>query len=481
MSSPQSGNEVETLGPSLEKILVDGSSPSFDMDADMKNLETDFRLSSSDETYGLASDLCKKPLVKRDANRSSLPSSVSKPLSSIPLPVKSPKSATPTKVPSHILSRNFSKHSRPGSASLTRPNQVTNKHTLEIQFINKKKRLSQLKKDLVEKQKPVLDLYQNLLQIKKRLEELGKVVQLEEVKLLPYNEDEDKIQEVTTGGGGETISPEVVMSMQTSIEEIPKTLMDICKNLLGRRAVIVDLLDSVTKSEVDVGDLSDKIETLKTEGTQLQNNLDAIINEHEKKIRELVVNWQTLLNDKRSMNTNVKIGDLEEKLKSQEQLTQESNQMLLELQRKLDEKRVSHERVQADLNSNIHALKNHILKLEQELELEKKSVADFKNRNNTNAQNSKMLRSKIADLDTQNKNLEIANAELSKKIKLTQDQMKHKEAQWTKEKDELSKNLKHQEHLLQKLTADKNKFETRCLIHITLRAFSEFLVPYPLI
>lgn len=149
--------------------------------------------------------------------------------------------------------------------------------------------------------------------------------------------------------------------MQTSIEEIPKTLMDICKNLLSRRAVIVDLLDSVTKSEVDVGDLSDKIETLKTEGIQLQNNLDAIINEHEKKIRELVVNWQALLNDKRSMNTNVKIGDLEEKLKAQEKLTQESNQVLLELQKKLDEKRANHERVQADLNCNIHALKNHIL------------------------------------------------------------------------------------------------------------------------
>lgn len=149
--------------------------------------------------------------------------------------------------------------------------------------------------------------------------------------------------------------------MQTSIEEIPKTLMDICKNLLSRRAVIVDLLDSVTTSEVDVGDLSDKIETLKTEGIQLQNNLDAIINEHEKKIRELVVNWQTLLNDKKSMNTNVKIGDLEEKLKAQEKLTQESNQMLLELQKKLDEKRANHERVQADLNSNIYALKNHIL------------------------------------------------------------------------------------------------------------------------
>lgn len=72
-----------------------------------------------------------------------------------------------------------------------------------------------MKKDLIEKQKPVLDLYQNLLQIKKRLEELGKVVQLEEVKLLPYNDAEEKVQEVIpTGGGGETISPEVLIYLK---------------------------------------------------------------------------------------------------------------------------------------------------------------------------------------------------------------------------------------------------------------------------
>lgn len=58
-----------------------------------------------------------------------------------------------------------------------------------------------------------------------------------------------------------------------------------------------------------------------------------------------------------------------------------------------------------------------------------------------------------------------------------QDQLKHKESQWAKEKDEMSKSLKHQENLLQKLTADKNQFETRLILDITLRAFAELLFP----
>lgn len=64
-------------------------------------------------------------------------------------------------------------------------------------------------------------------------------------------------------GSGEQVSLELVDGMKSSIEEIPKTLMDICKNLLSRRALIVELLESVTKSEVDVDQVSDKIESLK--------------------------------------------------------------------------------------------------------------------------------------------------------------------------------------------------------------------------
>lgn len=62
------------------------------------------------------------------------------------------------------------------------------------------------------------------------------------------------------------MSIELVNNMKCSIEEIPKTLMDICKNLLSRRALIVELLESVTKSEIDMNQVSPKIESLKVSG-----------------------------------------------------------------------------------------------------------------------------------------------------------------------------------------------------------------------
>ncbi|CAH1962431.1 unnamed protein product [Acanthoscelides obtectus] len=382
------------------------------------------------------------------------------PSSSIPLPVKF--TAEKASVQSVAKSTASSKLSRPSTVVVRHqitPTGTSSKHTLEVQFINKKKRLAQLKKDLLEKQKPVLDLYQNLVQIKKKLEELGKHVQLEQVKLMNYDGDAPKHPE--SDGGGESISPEVIIGMQTSIEEIPRTLMEICKNLLGRRNVIVELLESVTKSEVDVGSLTEQIETLKQEGQQLQSHLDVVLSEHHSKIKEIVANWQTLLNDKDHVITNAKVGDLEEKLKSQENLTEEARHQIAELQKKLDDKRNGHDRYVAELNNVIHGLKDHIQKMEQELEAERKVATDFKSRNSSNAQTSKTLRNKVTELENDKKNTEALNSEINKKLKLLQDSIKHKEAAWIKEKDDLTKSLKHQENLLQKLTADKNSFETR--------------------
>lgn len=45
-----------------------------------------------------------------------------------------------------------------------------------------------MKREMVEKQRPVLDLYQGLVQIKNKLEELGKTVKLEDIRLLTYEE-----------------------------------------------------------------------------------------------------------------------------------------------------------------------------------------------------------------------------------------------------------------------------------------------------
>ncbi|XP_048519816.1 uncharacterized protein LOC125503462, partial [Dendroctonus ponderosae] len=107
------------------------------------------------------------------------------PSSSIPLPVKS---SGPIKV--QPLLKNAKAASRTISM-IGRPTSFANKHTLEIQFINKNKRFAQMRRDLLEKQKPIMDLYHNLTQLKSRLEELGRSVKLEDVKLV-YFEDCNK-------------------------------------------------------------------------------------------------------------------------------------------------------------------------------------------------------------------------------------------------------------------------------------------------
>lgn len=56
-----------------------------------------------------------------------------------------------------------------------------------------------------------------------------------------------------------------------------------------------------------------------------------------------------------------------------------------------------------------------------------------------------------------------------------QEQLKTKECQWIKEKEEFSKNLKCKESLLDRLTNDRNDLEARCITHLTLLTINEFL------
>lgn len=58
-----------------------------------------------------------------------------------------------------------------------------------------------------------------------------------------------------------------------------------------------------------------------------------------------------------------------------------------------------------------------------------------------------------------------------------QDNLRVKETQWGREKEEYLKNLKTQESLLQKLTTDRTHFETRWILGLTLRAIHDIVVP----
>lgn len=65
---------------------------------------------------------------------------------------------------------------------------LVNKHTLEVQFINKKKQYEELISDLILKQKPVMELYRKLLLIKNQLETQGRVVHLDDLKVVSFQQ-----------------------------------------------------------------------------------------------------------------------------------------------------------------------------------------------------------------------------------------------------------------------------------------------------
>ncbi|KAH1014701.1 hypothetical protein HUJ05_012543 [Dendroctonus ponderosae] len=377
------------------------------------------------------------------------------PLSSIPLPIRS---SGPIKIPS--LLKNARSTSRTSSLSASHTSTVANKHTLEIQFLNRNKRYLELKKELLEKQKPVVDMYRNLIQIKKRLDELGKFVKLEDFKLVAVSNYKKPLIQ----GSGEQIPAEVVNRMKSSLDEIPANLQDVCQNLLSRRNLIVELLENVTLGKVEIPEVADQIEPLKNEGLQLQHSLDAIIAEHQGKIAALVADWQALLTAKHSSNA---VSDLELKLKEHDRLAQDSNHVIIELKRKLEDKRASYDKSVAELNGIIHTLRDQIKKLEDDLEHERKSAVDARSKNSTNLHSLKSMRAKIADLEAEKKSSDTANADLQKKIRLLQDQLKHKESQWSKEKDEMSKTISRQSSFLNKLNVDKTEYES------TLEALEE--------
>ncbi|XP_066142388.1 uncharacterized protein [Euwallacea fornicatus] len=362
--------------------------------------------------------------------------------SSIPLPVKNSRRI---KIP--LLFNDTNK-----TLSMRRISAVSNKHTLEMKFINTNKRYLQLKKDLIDKQKPVIDLYRSLLETKKKLEEVGKFVTLEDIKLVPYTKYN---QTSKFDGGGEQVPLEVLHKMRRSVKEIPKRLTEICQTLLKKRVLIVELLNKVAKSEIDIGDVAGRMESLQNEGQRLQDALDEILKENKRKIKNLVANWEDLLCMTRSSD---KANDWELKCKEQERLIEKSNHVIADLKKMLDERKTVHDRTVTELNRVIVSLRKQIKSLEQDIESERKVNVDTRTRNNSNLQNIKHVHAKVTNEEKEKKNSGTVNADTQKKLEALQEQINTKESEWNKEKEETSVKLKKQESLLQKLSADKTEF-----------------------
>ncbi|CAG9764785.1 unnamed protein product [Ceutorhynchus assimilis] len=380
----------------------------------------------------------------------SKPKFVPKPLSRTPKSAirSSPQSQAPPPPMSEMS--NIPVAAAKQTGTISRPNRGLNdRHTLEIQFINKNKSYLRMKQDLEGKQKPVLDLYKNLTQIKMRLEDLGKTVRLEDVKMVSVSEYGNTSSEGTPGN----LSKEVVEEMVISIEKIPKIFSDVCKNLLTKRSLMIELLDSVSKSEINNSDVSDRIDSLKIESTQIQISLDNIITDIQTKITDLTAKWSVASSNHQSDD---EAKELDIKYKEQQKLMLEWNLVISNYQKKSEAGKVALEKS----NKTIHALEDKIKMLEHDLEIERKTSTDVKGRNHTNIHSIKSMKAKMIELEEAKKHSEITCIESQKNQKQLQEELRFKEAKWMKEKEDMIKTFNQQNSILNKYASEKTNYAT---------------------
>ncbi|KAL1513111.1 hypothetical protein ABEB36_002573 [Hypothenemus hampei] len=370
--------------------------------------------------------------------------------SNIPLPTKT---SGPVKPRSNSRCSSIS-GSRTGIGKVNN-NAVNDKHTLEVQFINKNKVYLQLKNEIMGKQKVLLDNYLKLKEIKQKLEHYGKVMNLDEIKLVRYKDINGTI--FTSEGGGEQIPQNVLMEMKRSIEEIPNTLVEVCKNLLSRRAAIVDLLENVIKSDIDISEVANRMESLKTEGIQLKQSLDAVIKEHQVKISDLITKWQELLSMQQS---NKEVFDLKKNLKDQQRLTQETKTELTELKKTMEDKKSVYDKSMAELKGTIKTLGDQITVLQQQINEEKKKNYEISTKVYKKGEANKLTELKLKEMESARRALETENATLKQKVKNFEDMQKRQGSQWEKEKKDLIKKFKEQEILLEQSSVDKSQTQS---------------------
>jgi uncharacterized coiled-coil DUF342 family protein len=335
---------------------------------------------------------------------------------------------------------------------------VINKNTLEVQFMNNKKRLLQLHSELVDKQRPLLEMHKSLLRTKKQLEELGKKVVLEELKIVSLKTDDLRNQ---LDGAGENPAAETAMNLKNSIEKALEACVKVCKKCIVKRDIVVRMLESASKSAMEPSEIEAEVEDLKKEKEELEQSVETIMNENEKKIEDLINNWQKSMKMRNlSEEVTLKITDLEDTIKQQQKTIQDCEDNIHNLTRKLDEKKSTYEKT-------ISELQEKTTKLEEDLKKEKKV-------GNENLMKSRTMRSKVTDLETKAKEAEEKSTDMSNKLKQLQEQMRRKEVQWMKEKDDFKKN---EALLQQKFTEKQSQFDTRCLVNITLKALNELIMP----
>lgn len=259
------------------------------------------------------------------------------------------KSAIPVKLKSVTTSRLLPKTSY--KTKIPTIGSVVNVKTLEMQFINTKKRLLQLHMELVQKQRPLLDMHKSLLRTKKELEKAGKTVALEDLKVISLKTEPSEMSNECR----ENPASETAINLKIFVETALQSCAKACKKCFAKRDYVVKLLEDAAKSNIEPSELEAEIDELKKEKTEMENVIENTIKENEKKIDELITNWSKSVKSKH-LNEEVaaKVHSLEKTIAEQQKAVNEAESNIQSLNRKFDEKKANYEKNIAELQEKLN-------------------------------------------------------------------------------------------------------------------------------
>lgn len=299
------------------------------------------------------------------------------------------------------------------------------RRNLEMQYQLKKKRMDQLKKEITDRHKLLTDSYQSIIQLNKKLEETGKsypldelkpsitVISIEESKSLAPASLQPSASVMEMSGGGEDvqkvkIDPNTIHRMKETIKQIPITLLDMCRNLMSKRLAVVNILEKIATNSMETEELQKNIQDIKEENESLEKALDEAFDEQEKNVMDLVEKWQSLLMNSCDYSSFMEdIDNLKETIAQREQQILQQTAETEEIRRLQEETMFNSEKI-------INELKEKIKSLEHELNIEKTSVQETKDKANLYDQRMKLLKTRIKEVEGKQKEAESKCIELQK-------------------------------------------------------------------
>ncbi|XP_076681239.1 uncharacterized protein LOC143375725 [Andrena cerasifolii] len=346
------------------------------------------------------------------------------------------------KLPSHSARRSSAKpsasppsHKKPSTNLASGPRQTDK---LENMYTMKKKRYLILKKELMDKQKLVQDLYNDMSQLREKVISSGAKDpgKMEDLKLeigapkqSPTGEPNATGEKVEISVEPIVINTEFLDALANQLKEMPHKSQNLCREVLKKQSSFVSFVSSQLIKSSDEKDADDvnlevttQLEVHQKDCDALQVCLDEIESVEAKTIAELVENARTAM------------------VEYESQLFRQKAVGALEAQREL----------QAQLNA-----------VTEELQAERERSSQGKERLRQTEMQLQRARTKVQELESHVANDEGKIQQLQASVKNLENQVKQKDQMMDSRLKSMQKSMKSNEDLVAKVEKQRDSFESR--------------------